>query len=202
MVNRDGASLTCLTDIYCVSIIFLLLRWLSGKESTCQCRRLGFDPWVRKIPWRRKWQSTPVFFSGKSHGQRSLAGYSPWGHKELDTTQQLSNNDNCIFRYQGLKEKWCKSSSFKKRIVFAIHGEIFGPNWEREAGKERQEEGERERKGEQERQRQRETERNYISPYFSLKVSFQSPVAFTFYRFPTVEQVITNLEGLHVSSLQ
>ena len=96
-------------------------------------------------------------FSGKSHGQRSLAGYSPWGHKELDTTQQLSNNDNCIFSYQGLPEKWCKSSSFKKHIVFAIHGEIFGPKWEREAGKERQEEWERERKGEQERQRQRET---------------------------------------------
>ena len=51
--------------------------WLSGKESACQCRRRGFDPWVRKIPWRRNWQSTPVFLSGKSHGQRSLAGYSP-----------------------------------------------------------------------------------------------------------------------------
>ena len=38
-------------------------------------------PWVKKIPWRRKWQPTPVFLSGKSHGQRSLAGYSPWGHK-------------------------------------------------------------------------------------------------------------------------
>ena len=40
-----------------------------------------FDPWVRKIPWRRKWQSTPVFFPGESHGQRSLTGYSPWGRK-------------------------------------------------------------------------------------------------------------------------
>ena len=39
------------------------------------------DPWVRKIPWRRKWQSTPVFLTGESDGQRSLAGYSPWGHK-------------------------------------------------------------------------------------------------------------------------
>ena len=46
----------------------------------------GFDPWVRKIPWRRKWQPTPVFLPGKSQGQRSLAGYSPWGHKESDTT--------------------------------------------------------------------------------------------------------------------
>ena len=58
-----------------------------GKKSTCKtgdcllCRRSGFSPWVRKIPWRWKWQPTPVFSSGKSHGQRSLADYSPWGHK-------------------------------------------------------------------------------------------------------------------------
>ena len=61
----------------------------SGQESTCQCRRRQrreFNPWVRKIPWRRKWQPTPVFLHEKSHGQRSLVGYSPWGRKELDTT--------------------------------------------------------------------------------------------------------------------
>ena len=49
--------------------------WLSGKESTCQCRRCRLDPWGRKIPWRRKWQSTLVFLPGIFHGQRSLAGY-------------------------------------------------------------------------------------------------------------------------------
>ena len=52
--------------------------WLSGKEYTCQCRRhwrCGFDLWIKKISWRRKWQPTPVFLSGKSHEQRSLAGY-------------------------------------------------------------------------------------------------------------------------------
>ena len=43
----------------------------------------GFDPWVRKIPWRRKWQPTPVFLSGKLHEQRSLAGYSLWCHKRV-----------------------------------------------------------------------------------------------------------------------
>ena len=48
---------------------------LSGKESACQCRRCRFNPWVRKIPWRRKWQPTPVFLPGESHGQRSRAGY-------------------------------------------------------------------------------------------------------------------------------
>ena len=52
-------------------------------------RETRFDPWVGKIPWRRKWQPTPILLPGKSHGQRSLIGYSPWGHKELDTTERL-----------------------------------------------------------------------------------------------------------------
>ena len=62
----------------------------SGKEPTCQCRRRerhGFNPWIGKIPWRRKWKPTPVCFPGESHAQRSLADYSPWGHKESDTTE-------------------------------------------------------------------------------------------------------------------
>ena len=56
----------------------------SGKEPTSQCRRYKrpeFDPWVGKIPWRRKWQSTPVFLLWKSHGQRSLVGYNLWGQR-------------------------------------------------------------------------------------------------------------------------
>ena len=52
--------------------------------------RDSFDPWVRKIPWRREWQPTTVSLPGKSHGPRSLAGYSPWGHKESDMTEQLT----------------------------------------------------------------------------------------------------------------
>ena len=48
-----------------------------------------WETWVRKIPWRRKWQPAPVLLSVKSHGQRSLVGYSPWGRKELDTTKRL-----------------------------------------------------------------------------------------------------------------
>ena len=52
-----------------------LPRWLSGKESACQCRRCGFEPWVRKIPWRRKWQPMPVFLPGKFQGQRHVVGY-------------------------------------------------------------------------------------------------------------------------------
>ena len=50
----------------------------------------GFGPWIGKIPWRREWLPTPVFLPRDSHGQRSLAGYSPWGCKELDTTEQLT----------------------------------------------------------------------------------------------------------------
>ena len=60
---------------------------VSGKEPACQCRRYKrcrFNPWTGKIPWRRKWQPTSVFFPGKSHGQRSLAGYGPWGRPASD----------------------------------------------------------------------------------------------------------------------
>ena len=71
-----------------------LLRWLSGKESICQCRRRGFNPWVGKIPWRRKWQPPPVFLPGQSHGQRSLVGYSPWGHKESDMNEETKHAHN------------------------------------------------------------------------------------------------------------
>ena len=64
--------------------------WRGGKEPSCHCRRHkrhGFDSWVGKIPWRRKWQPTPVFLPGKSHRQRSLVGYSLWGHKQSDATE-------------------------------------------------------------------------------------------------------------------
>ena len=57
--------------------------WLNGREHICQSRRHGFDLWLGKIPWRRTWQSTPVFLPGKSCGQRSLVGYSPWGSKRV-----------------------------------------------------------------------------------------------------------------------
>ena len=59
--------------------------WLSGKESVCQCSRHRFDPWIRKIPWRRKWE--PVQYSclenPTDREARSLAGYSSWGHKRI-----------------------------------------------------------------------------------------------------------------------
>ena len=67
-----------------------LPRWHSDEESTCQCRickRCRLDPRVAKIPWSRKWQPTPIFLLRKFHRHRSLTGYSPWGCKELDTTE-------------------------------------------------------------------------------------------------------------------
>ena len=67
-----------------------LPRWLSGKDSACHWRRFrrcGFNPWVRKIPWRRKWHPLPVLLPGKFYGQRSLVGYSPCGCKESDRTE-------------------------------------------------------------------------------------------------------------------
>ena len=60
--------------------------WFSGKESACQCRRCRCGLRVGKIPWRRKWQPTPEFLLGKSHGREAWWGYSPWGHKELNMT--------------------------------------------------------------------------------------------------------------------
>ena len=61
-----------------------------GKQPACQCMtylRQGFNPWVGKTPWGKTWQFTPGFLPGESHGQRSLAGYSPWGHKESEMTK-------------------------------------------------------------------------------------------------------------------
>ena len=88
----------CKKPFFFFFLLYFLLyqgfsRWYSGKEPPCQyksCQSHGFNPWVGKIPCKRKWQPTAVFLPGKSHRQRSLMGYSPQGHKESDTTEQLS----------------------------------------------------------------------------------------------------------------
>ena len=61
----------------------------SGKNRL-QCGGPGLNPWGGTIPWRRAWLPTPVFLPGKSHGQRSLVGHSPWGRTELDSAERLS----------------------------------------------------------------------------------------------------------------
>ena len=70
---------------------------LDGKESTCSAG----DPWIRKIPWRREWQPTPIFLPGEFHGQRSLVDYSPWGCKESDMTESLLHRFLVIFKMTG-----------------------------------------------------------------------------------------------------
>ena len=81
---------------------------------SCQSKRLGFDPWVEKIPWRREWQPTLVFLPGESHGQRSLAGSSLRGHKESDTAEQLNNNN------KGMSSPFCieKSKVCRQDMTF------------------------------------------------------------------------------------
>ena len=71
-----------------------------GKEFPCQfrrCMRCRFHPEFGKIPWSSKWQDTPAFFPGKFHGQKSLVGYSPLGHKESNMTEQWSSSSSRQF---------------------------------------------------------------------------------------------------------
>ena len=89
--------------IIAVSLVNRLPWWLRWLSIWLQCGRPGFHPWVRKIPWRRKWQSTPVLLPGKSHGQRSLVGYSPWGHKESGHNWATSLS---LFTFLHWRRKW------------------------------------------------------------------------------------------------
>ena len=91
-------------SIWVTSVLSTLPRWHGGKEFTCQCqrhKRCRFDSWVRKTPWSRKWQPTPIFLSGKSHEQGRLAVYSPWGHKESDRTKHSTIGRYLILLLQG-----------------------------------------------------------------------------------------------------
>ena len=78
--KKQGTSLA-------VQCLRLCLSWWLNGRIFLQCRRRRLDPWVGRIPWRRKWQPTPEFLPGEFHGQRSLAGYSPWSHTESDMTE-------------------------------------------------------------------------------------------------------------------
>ena len=106
MSQNFDSSACCLCDLFCLlSLQHYVLSLFPLASSTSrdhiyiarllgllwclQCGRPGFDPWIRKIHWKRKWQPTPVLLPGKSHDQRSMVGYSPWGCKESDTTESL-----------------------------------------------------------------------------------------------------------------
>ena len=95
------------------------------KEFTCPCRRLrrlGFDPWVGKIPWRRKWQPIPVFLPGKSHGQRNLVGCSLWDCKESDITEHACMDFQETIKEQpwGIKYNHCTSAFSLLASIFTL----------------------------------------------------------------------------------
>ena len=103
LLSRGSSWLGYQTLVSCPAGRFFIIspRWYSGEESAWQCRecrKSGFHSWVRKIPWSRKWQPVPVFLLGKSHGQKSLTSYSPWGHKESDTTAYSTLLDRSFFQ--------------------------------------------------------------------------------------------------------
>ena len=82
--------------------------------------RPGFDPWVRKNSWRRAWQPTPVFLLENPHGQRSLVGYNPWGHKESNRTERLSTatKQQKLYKTTGLRcSKGVRLIKVKERLL-------------------------------------------------------------------------------------
>ena len=100
-------------------------RGSSGKEPACQCKRHkigGFDPWVRRIPWRRAWQPSPVFLPGESHGQRSLAVYSPWDRKEPDM-----HAHSLLMRPERLSTSYSKYKEFQGRGARRQTKPLFRP---------------------------------------------------------------------------
>ena len=108
-----------------------------SKESTCQCRRCGFDPWVGKIPLWRKWQPTSVFLLGKSHGQRSLLDYSPWGRKavghDLVTKREQTTRFVMVF-FPGSRRlliSWLQSPSaviLELKKIESVTASTFSPS--------------------------------------------------------------------------
>ena len=91
-----------------------------------QCKRLKFDPWVRKIPWRREWLLTPVFLPEEFHGQRSLVGYNPQGHKESDTTERLTLSLSTFWGFSGGEDG--------KQFAYNTGDLVRSPGWGRSAG--------------------------------------------------------------------
>ena len=110
----------CLNKTFFVNPLIISLDFpggSDGKEPACQCRkckRLGFDPWVGKIPWRRAWQPTPVFSPGESHGQRSLAD-----RKESDMTEAAEHTHTAPGRSAGNSTAW-DGSRVPPLLLFSI----------------------------------------------------------------------------------
>ena len=110
-----------------LAVPFLLISQIGahGKEFTSQCRRckrLRLDPWVRKIPWRRKWQATPTFLPGESHEQRSLVSYNPQGRKESNTTEYTHTHTHTqkIIECITCSGKWVYTQTYHFATIFLL----------------------------------------------------------------------------------
>ena len=120
---RDQIHVSCIAGSFFTTELPRKLYMIMGKrhphstDECCKTWRSTQDPCtnegnVGKIPWRRKWQPTPVFLPGKSHGQRSLVDYSPWGRKESDTTEQVNNKNTSVVKgraWANNNERYCNS---------------------------------------------------------------------------------------------
>ena len=112
-----GLSVFCLKCFLALMVLRLIIMNFRFKLLSpfiaVQCRRPEFDPLVRKIPWRREWLPTPEFLPGEFCAQRSLEGYSPWGHKESDMTKHAHTiPQNCSSNY------WIFQSRILEWVVF------------------------------------------------------------------------------------
>ena len=115
-----GSELICFSAINTGPEMIAGPLWsFGGREPACHCKTCRFSPWVRKIPWGRKWQPMPGFLPGESHGQRSLVGYSPQVHQESDMTKvtqhahtKLGSATGKVFCCQGLSLSIVLSSVF------------------------------------------------------------------------------------------
>ena len=109
--------LTELGEIFYLLDHWFILSFPGGSDGKSVCLQFGrprFDPWVGKIPWRRKWQPTPVVLPGKFHGWRNVICYSPWGRKESDTTEGLVYSKRIQFRNSQMEEM-CKAKTYGER---------------------------------------------------------------------------------------
>ena len=107
-----------------------------GKEHACQCRkhkRCRFNPWVRKIPWRKAYQPTPVFLPGESHAQRSLAGYSPQGHSSWTRLKQMHFHYICTDKSKRCITLTCTNAtwSFFHILCLSSHCLIYDTDKQR-----------------------------------------------------------------------
>ena len=112
--NKDNAILTFKFVIKIKKVIQLLWglpRWRNGKSLPANFRRCGFDLWIRRIPWRKKWQPPPVFLPGKSNGHRSLVGYSSLDHRE---SIQLSDSTTTQLLQWPTPSRWLRNYNWNR----------------------------------------------------------------------------------------